>query len=117
MNKGKVALIIVAAALALLAIFLFWNLNSKGKVFKELKITYQGEDQEYTNLEVDTTILNVNNVSFQVVSKTNDSIVLATADSLYNEDGKDIGTEYKVELEKFTTVCFETSNCAYLTLE
>lgn len=117
MNKGKVTLIIVAGVLALVAIFLFFNLESKNKVFNDLKISYQGQNQEYTDLEVDTTILNVSDVSFQVVSKSNNAIVLATADPLFDENGKEIGTEHKVELEKFTTVCFKTSDCAYLTLE
>ena len=117
MNKGKVTLIIVAGVLALIAIFLFFNLQSRNKVFNDLKISYKGQNSEYTDLEVDTTILNVSDVSFQVVSKSNNTIVLATADPLLDENGKEIGTEYKVEMQKYTTICFADSDCAYLTLE
>lgn len=117
MNKGKVTLIIVAGVLGLVAILLLINLHAKSKVFNDLKISYKGQNQEYTDLEVDTTILNVSDVSFQVVSKSNNTIVLATVDPLYDENGKEIGTEHTVALEQFTTVCFAESDCAYLTLE
>ena len=117
MNKGKLMLIIVAITLAGVAIMLFWNLKTRNKVFNDLKISYQGQDETYTDLKVDTTILNISDISFQVVSKTNDMVVLATAEPLYDEAGKEIGSEYKVELDKYTTVCFAVSDCAYLTLE
>lgn len=117
MNKGKVTLIIVAVALALVAIFLFVNLQAKSKVFKDLKVKYKDYEAQYEELEVETTIINLNDVSFQVVSKMNDTIVLYTVDPLFDESGKEIGTEHKVTMEDFTVVCFAEQDCAYLTLE
>ena len=117
MKTGKIMLIIVAATLALFAAFLFFRLKAQSKLFEDLKVSYQGQDAVYDDLEVDTTIVNINNVSFMVISKTNDTVVLSTVEALYNEDGEDIGTEHQVKMNKYTTVCFAAKDCAYLTLE
>lgn len=115
MKSGRIISIAVAGVLLFAAIILFINLQKNNDTFSILVVNYNNEKQEYKNIEVENVFV-VNNISFWIVSKEKDTIVLNTSDELYNEDNEKTN-EFSIKLKKDSSICFDENDCVHMTLE
>lgn len=115
MKSGKVISVVIAGVLILVAIVLFINLQKNNDTFSILVVSYNGEKQEYKNIEVENVFV-VNNVSFWIVSTGKDTIVLNSSDELYDEENNKTN-EFYVKLKEDTAICFSASDCVHMNLE
>lgn len=114
MNKGKVMGFIAVGLLIIAGIYATIKIINNNKTFEKMIITYKDNRQQYTDLKVDNVIV-INNISFWIVSTTEDAIVLNTSEYL-KQDGEE-KNEFQITLEKETIACFNDSDCVYFSLE
>lgn len=114
MVKEKIIPIVITVVL-LIAIVVILIVNKNNKMeFSELNISYHNENISHTDIEIDNVFV-IDNVSFWIVSKAKNEIVLNSSDDItYNNKKKN---EIKLVINKAKEICFADNSCALLELK
>ena len=115
MEKGKIIPIVIAIVLFIGAIIIIISNIVKGKVnYDKIVFAYNNETQEYNDLAIDNVIV-INNISFWIVSLDKNDVVLNASVSLKDGNNKETN-EFKIEIGKDSTACFDNGSCVLFKL-
>lgn len=113
MDKGKMIPLGLTFILILVAIGIFFYSHKKEDGYSKLTIKYAGQENEYNTFKVDD-LITVNNTNFWVVSTEGNAIVLQSDKSLLENNEESM--EFKIELNKVSTICVKDNDCIYFEL-